>query len=127
MVAHLHPPIDRSPGFLSQCSQSSHKISSIRLVIDNPPLFNASNHHVVQGPWTIESCLPRHNFLPQIPSPYQFVHLVNGVPLALLLQVDYGGFNGFLFLASQPPKAVHERIGDAEFHDLNGEIRMKTA
>jgi hypothetical protein len=65
MIVHQRPCIDRCPRFLSQCSESSHKISSIPLVMDNPPLFNASNDHVVQGPWTIESCLPRHNFLPQ--------------------------------------------------------------
>ena len=61
----VFPWTSRSERFLGQCSESSHKISSIRLVIDNPPLFNASNHHVVQGPcpWTIESCLPRHPFL----------------------------------------------------------------
>ena len=48
LIAHQRPCIDRRPGFLSQCSESSHKISAIRLVIDNPPLFNAANNHVVQ-------------------------------------------------------------------------------
>src|SRR5919106_6595641 len=81
MIAHQRPCIDRGSGLLSQCSESSHKISSIRLVIDNPPLFNASNHHVVQGPWTIESCLPRHTFLPPYSlSVFHFVQLVNSVP-----------------------------------------------
>ena len=95
MIAHQRPRIDRRPGFLSQCSESSHKISSIRLVIDNPPLFNASNHHVVQGPWTIESCLPRHTFIPPDSlSVCQFVQLVNSVPFSLPLAKFLTGEKG---------------------------------
>jgi hypothetical protein len=93
MIAHQRPCVDRRPGFVSQRSESPHKISSIRLVIDNPPLFNASNHHVVQGPWTIESCLPRHTFIPPDSlSVRQFVQLVNSVP--------------FLFFTGITPSAV---------------------
>jgi hypothetical protein len=57
MIAHQRPRIHQRPGFLSQGSESSHKIASIRPVIDNRPLFNPSNHYVVQGPGTIESLL----------------------------------------------------------------------
>ena len=50
------------PGFGSQGSKSSHKIRAVRLIIDNLPLFNASYHHVVQRPWTIEPRMSRHIF-----------------------------------------------------------------
>jgi hypothetical protein len=50
------------PGFGSQGSKSSHKIRAVCLIIDNLPLFNASYHHVVQRPWTIEPRMSRHIF-----------------------------------------------------------------
>ena len=50
------------PGFGSQGSKSSHKIRAVCLIIDNLPLFNASHHHVVQRPWTIEPRMSRHIF-----------------------------------------------------------------
>jgi len=83
-LVRISTPTHRSEsGFLSQGSESSHKIFSIRLVINNRPLFDPSNHHMVQSPWTIESCLSRHTLLPQIPSPFSdFVRLVNSVPSA---------------------------------------------
>jgi len=40
----------------------SHKIRAVCLIIDNLPLFNASYHHVVQRPWTIEPRMSRHIF-----------------------------------------------------------------
>ena len=50
------------PGFGSQGSKSSRKIRAVCLIIDNLPLFNASYHHVVQRPWTIEPRMSRHIF-----------------------------------------------------------------
>ena len=89
-LVRISTPTHRSEsGFLSQGSESSHKIFSIRLVINNRPLFDPSNHHMVQSPWTIESCLSRHTLLPKIASPLsELVRLLNSVPIGVPLITD---------------------------------------
>ena len=44
-------------------AQALHKILLIPLVTDNPPFFYAPNHHVVQGPRTIQTRLGIPRFL----------------------------------------------------------------
>lgn len=44
VIAHQRPGIDRCAGSRSQDSEPPHKICAGGLVIDNRPLFNATNH-----------------------------------------------------------------------------------
>ena len=80
------PFLDRSPGFLGQRTQSPHEFISIVRVIDDPPPFNASDHHVVKRPRTVKPCLSRHTTPSQSSislSGFYFVQLVNNVPYLL--------------------------------------------
>jgi hypothetical protein len=60
VIAHQRPGIDRRAGFLGQRAQSSHECLSILLIIENPPLIDSTNDHMVQRPRAIQSRLSRH-------------------------------------------------------------------
>jgi hypothetical protein len=68
VVAHQRPSINRGTGFLRQSAKPPDKVLAINVVVDNPPLLAATDHHMMQRPRTIEPCLPGHAMRPLITS-----------------------------------------------------------
>src|SRR6185503_5162013 len=58
-ASRLSLPVSR---FRQPRRQAVAQIRAVCLIIDNLPLFNASDHPVVQRPWTIEPRMSRHIF-----------------------------------------------------------------
>jgi hypothetical protein len=58
-ASRLSLPVSR---FRQPRLQAVAQIRAVCLIIDNLPLFNASDHPVVQRPWTIEPRMSRHIF-----------------------------------------------------------------
>jgi hypothetical protein len=62
MIAHQRPGINRCAGIRGQDAKSPDEIRSIRVIMNDRTLFNASNHHMMKSSWAIEPALPRHPF-----------------------------------------------------------------
>jgi hypothetical protein len=60
-LGHQRPRQTRELFLVNQLSHPIEAVSSVRMILEDPPPLNCAQHHVMSGTRSVEASLPTHS------------------------------------------------------------------